>query len=53
MAESSEVRHYESFEKLEGVENYNNWKLLMRMALTLEGLYACVDGSLNDVEKDK
>ncbi|CAH2107636.1 unnamed protein product [Euphydryas editha] len=58
MAESSEVRHYGSFEKLEGIENYNNWKFLMRMALTLEGhyilyYYACVDGSLNDVEKDK
>lgn len=53
MAESSEVRHYGYFEKLERVENNNNWKFLMRMALTLDGLYACVDGSLNDVKKDK
>lgn len=32
-------------DKLEGVADYNTWKFTMRMALTIEGLWDCVDGT--------
>lgn len=42
-----------SIEKLAGTKNYNNWKFSMRMLLTMEGLWNCVLGTDNDVNKDQ
>lgn len=40
-----------SFEKLDGVDNYLNWKFCMRHALIMEGLWAAVEGTEADVTK--
>lgn len=34
-----------SFDKLDGVATYHNWKFQMRMALVMEGLWACIESS--------
>lgn len=34
-----------TFDKLDGISSYHNWKFQMRMALIMEGLWACIDGS--------
>jgi hypothetical protein len=39
-------------EKLEGVQNYTNWKFAIKMLLKLDGLWACVDGDDADANRD-
>lgn len=42
-----------NIEKLNGVDNYTNWKFIMRMALTLDGLWGCVEGTDTDTTRDQ
>uniref|UniRef100_A0A2A4JC36 Retrovirus-related Pol polyprotein from transposon TNT 1-94-like beta-barrel domain-containing protein n=1 Tax=Heliothis virescens TaxID=7102 RepID=A0A2A4JC36_HELVI len=42
-----------TFEKLDGVGNYNTWKFQMKMTLVLEGLWKCVGGTDTDSTKDQ
>lgn len=56
MADDAVSKALGSFEKLEGVSNYNNWKFLMKMTLTMEGLWSCVEiveGNVIDPVKDQ
>lgn len=51
MASESHFSGGISIEKLDGVSSYHNWKFQIRMALTLEGLWGCVDGSDADAAR--
>lgn len=41
------------FDKLEGVSNYNTWKFQMKMVLTLEGLWNCIEKTDSDASRDQ
>ncbi|KAI8440645.1 hypothetical protein MSG28_001854 [Choristoneura fumiferana] len=40
-------------DRLDGVSNFTSWKFQMRMALTLEGLWPCIDGTVDDAARDQ
>lgn len=40
-------------EKLEGANNYNNWKFVMKMSLIMDNLWACVEGTETDENKNQ
>lgn len=55
MAESQSSNHFATstlIEKLHGLDNYLSWKFAIKMMLTLENLWGCVDGSDADGGKD-
>lgn len=40
-----------NLDRLEGISNYNSWKFSMKMALTMDGLWECVEGN-GDAARD-
>lgn len=42
-----------TFDKLDGIGSYHNWKFQMRMALIMEGLWSCIDGSETSSSTDQ
>lgn len=38
-----------SFDKLDGVASYHNWKFQMKMALIMEGLWSCIERTEGEV----
>lgn len=42
-----------TFDKLDGIGSYHNWKFQMRMALIMEGLWSCIDGSETSSSMDQ
>lgn len=44
---------YQQIEKLEGIMNYLNWKFSIRMLLTLDGVWGCVEGTDTDAARDQ
>lgn len=52
MGVSNHISNITSIEKLEGLTNYSTWKFAIKMLLTLEGLWQCVQGTHSDVNRD-
>lgn len=53
MASTASVAVGIPIEKLKGIEDYNNWKFMMKMILMHEDLYECIEGEDCNDEKKK
>ncbi|XP_061706280.1 uncharacterized protein LOC133517137 [Cydia pomonella] len=52
MSSHNEHNRHIPVEKLDGLGNYSNWKFAVKMLLTLDGLWGCVEGTDTDATRE-